>query len=193
MCFLPRWFHEAIIPKTPLNPQFSFMDMTNAFYIQVPPPDTIHSPRPLNGLPVFLCMQRNRIAFFASLIMLSFAMIICRDMFLFAKFIRLTEWSKSLPFLFKLPSVDMVIICLLPVALFTDSFSFAFASVVICVLLSPLVPVITWMTTISYHPLVNGIYNYLFIVLFHCAFPALLVLFYSLNNQIYSEKMPTVK
>jgi hypothetical protein len=120
-------------------------------------------------------MKQNRIAFFASLIMLSLAMIIWRDMFLFAKSAPVPRWSYFLPYPFILTS-DIVFVCLLPVVFFTDSFRHACASVVICVLLSPLVPVITWMTTLSYTPLVNGIYNYLFIILFHCAFPMLIVL-----------------
>jgi hypothetical protein len=154
------------------------MDMTNAFYFQVSTPDTLHLNRPINGLPVLLYMKRNRIAFFVSLIMLSLALIIWRDMFLFAKSVSVTwpKWSYFLPYPFILTS-DIVIVCLLPVAFFTDSFRFACASVVMCVLLSPLVPVINWMTTISYTPLINGIYNYLFIILFHCAFPVFLVLF----------------
>ena len=49
-------------------------------------------------------------------------------------------------------------------------------SVAICVHLSPLVPDITLMKTISYNPLANGIGNYLFIILFHCAFPVFFVL-----------------
>ncbi len=119
-------------------------------------------------------MQRNRIAFFASLIMLSFVMIIWRDMFLFTKSAPVPKWSYFLPYPFILTS-DIVFVCLLPVAFFPKSFRFKYASVLICVLLSPLIPVVTWMTTISYHPLVNGIYNYLFIILFHCFFPVFFI------------------
>lgn len=97
--------------------------------------------------------------------MLSVAMIIWRDMFLFAKSAPVPKWSYFLPYSFILAS-DILIVCVLPVAFFTDSFRSACALVMICVLLSLLVPVITWMTTISY-PLSNRIGNYLFIILFH--------------------------
>ncbi len=124
---------------------------------------------------MLLTINRNRVAFFVSLIMLSVAMILWRDMFLFAKSAPVPKWSYFLPYPFILTS-DIVFVCLLPVAFLVNRFRFACASVMMCVLLSPLVSVITWMTTISYTPLLNGIYNYLFIILFHCVFPAFLVL-----------------
>jgi len=121
-------------------------------------------------------MQRNRIAFLTSLIMLAVVMTLWQDMFLFAKLAPVPKWSYFLPYPFILTS-DIVFICLLPAAFFSDSFRYACMAVLMCVLISPLVPVLILMITISYNPLANGIGNYLFIIFFHCAFPAFLILF----------------
>ncbi len=121
-------------------------------------------------------MQRNRIAFLTSLIMLAIVMILWQDMFLFAKSAPWPKWSYFLPYPFILTS-EIVFICLLPAAFFSDSFRYACMAVVMCVFISPLVPVISLMITVSHNPLANGIGNYLFIILFHCAFPAFIILF----------------
>ena len=129
-------------------------------------------------------MQRNRIAFFASLIMLSLAMIIWRDMFLFAKSAPWPKWSYFLPYPFILTS-DIVIICLLPVAFFLDSFRSAFTAVVMCVFLSVLALIILYMLSEQYQVyrmpiegiVFSVIINYVFVILFHCAFPVFFVLF----------------
>ena len=129
-------------------------------------------------------MRRNRIAFFASLIMLSLVMVIWRDMFLFAKSAPWPKWSYFLPYPFILTS-DIVFICLLVVAFFTDSFRYACMSVVMCVFLSVLALVIFYMLSEQYQvyrmPIEGVVFsviiNYVFIILFHCAFPMFFVLF----------------
>lgn len=121
-------------------------------------------------------MKRNRIAFLLSLIVLSIVMTIWRDMFLFSKSLPVPKWSYFLPYPFILTS-DLIIFCLLPAAFVTERISSACLAVLACVLLAPLVPVINLMMSISYNPLINGMGNYLFIILFHCAFPAFFVVF----------------
>lgn len=70
----------------------------------------------------------------------------------------------------------------------TKPFCMDCEATVIFVLLSPLVPVITRMATISYNPLANSIGNYLFIMLFHCAFPAFLFFICRIINMIQKNK-----
>lgn len=122
-------------------------------------------------------MNLNRLAFFASMVALSAAMVIWGDLFRWSKVTYLPEWAKALPAPLMLPSY-LAFICPLPAVLITDSLASARAAVVRSVLLSPLAAVIAY----ALNPLhqdrflvANMLFNYVWIVLFFCVLPAVLV------------------
>ncbi|MGC3965304.1 MAG: hypothetical protein QM803_18850 [Rhodocyclaceae bacterium] len=122
-------------------------------------------------------MDRNRIAFFASLAALSAAMIIWGDLFRWSKVVQLPEWASALPSPLMLPSY-LAFVCLLPAALGTNSFATARAAVLKSVLVAPITTVIAF----ALNPLnrdasllINVPFHYAWIVLFFCALPAALV------------------
>lgn len=124
-------------------------------------------------------MNRNRIAFFASLAALSAAMVIWSDLFRWSKVVYLPEWAKALPAPLMLPSY-LTFVCLLPASLGTDSLAAARAAVLNSVLLAPFAAVITFALNPLHQNsslLFNALFHYAWIVLFFCALPAILVAF----------------
>jgi hypothetical protein len=124
-------------------------------------------------------MSRNRIAFFASLTTLSAAMVIWGDLFRWSKVAHLPAWAEVIPAPLMFPSY-LALVCLLPAALGTDSVASARAAVLKSVLLAPFAAVIAF----ALNPLhqntslvFNALFHYVWIVLFFCALPAILVVF----------------
>ena len=88
-------------------------------------------------------MNRNSIAFFASMAALSAAMVIWGDLFRWSKVAYLPAWARVLPAPLMLPSY-LTFVCLLPAALGTDSLVSARAAVLKSVLLAPFAAVIAF-------------------------------------------------
>jgi len=136
-----------------------------------------HGRVPYIELAIPAPMNRNRIAFFASLATLSAAMVIWGDLFRWSKVAYLPEWAKVLPAPLMLPSY-LAFVCLLPAALGTDSLASARSAVMKSVLLAPFAAVIAF----ALNPLhqnaylvFNALFHYVWIVLFFCALPAIIV------------------
>ena len=124
-------------------------------------------------------MNRNHIAFFASLAALSAAMVIWGDLFRWSKVVYLPEWAKALPAPLMLPSY-LAFVCLLPAAFGTDRLAAARAAVLKSVLLAPFVAIITFALNPLHQGaslLFNALFHYAWIVLFFCTLPAILVVF----------------
>lgn len=124
-------------------------------------------------------MNRNRIAFFASLAALSAAMVIWGDLFRWSKVAYLPEWAKALPAPLMLPSY-LTFVCLLPAAFGTDSLTSARAAVLKSVLLAPFAAVVAYALNPLHQDfslIPNALFHYVWIVLFFCVLPAVFVVF----------------
>ena len=123
-------------------------------------------------------MNRNRIAFSASLVTLSAAMVIWGDLFRWSKVTYLPEWAHALPASLMLPSY-LTFVCLLPAALGTVSLANARAFVLKTVLVAPIAAVIAFAVSPQHQNaalLFNALFHYVWIVLFFCALPAILAI-----------------
>ena len=105
-------------------------------------------------------------------------MVIWGDLFRWSKVVYLPEWAKALPAPLMLPSY-LTFVCLLPAAFASDSLTFASAAVSKSVLLAPFAAVIAFALNSPHQDaslLLNALFHYVWIVLFFCALPAILVL-----------------
>jgi hypothetical protein len=127
----------------------------------------------------WLQTHRNMVAFWVSLVLLTVVMSTWWKMFIFAKSTVLwPRWSYIIfyyPFIF---TSDIVLVCLLPVALIPEKFSVAFLYVLQCVLISVLIHSFVVVITTTIEPWMNGVYNYVFVFFFHCYHPIIIVLFF---------------
>ena len=105
-------------------------------------------------------------------------MVIWGDLFRWSKVAYLPEWANALPAPLMLPSY-LTFVCLLPAALGTDSLANARAVVLKTVLIAPLAAVIAFAVSPQHQNaalLFNALFHYVWIVLFFCALPAVLVI-----------------
>ena len=105
-------------------------------------------------------------------------MFIWDDLFRWSKVVYLPDWINALPAPIMAPSY-MTFVCLLPAGFVTASLANARAAVVRCVLLAPLLPIITYTLEPLHHNrflIANALFHYAWIVLFFSALPALLVI-----------------
>jgi hypothetical protein len=122
-------------------------------------------------------MNRNRIAFIASTFLLSAAILIWVELFTFSKVANLPEWAKVLPTPIMAPAY-LAFVCLIPAAVVADSLKSACLAVTKSVQLSPLAAIAAYALNPAYHDrflLANVLFNYVWIALFHCFLPALLL------------------
>jgi hypothetical protein len=91
-------------------------------------------------------LNRNRIAFYISVVALSAAMVIWGDLFRWSKSVYIPDWAKALPHPMRLPSY-LTFVCLLPAALGTDSLASALGAVLKAVLIAPIAAVIAYAVT----------------------------------------------
>lgn len=122
-------------------------------------------------------MNRNRLALIASTFLLSAAMFIWADLFNFSKVVYLPAWTKVLPAPINVPAY-LAFTCLVPAAFVADSLRSACLAVAQSVLLSPLAAIVAYALNPIHQDkylLANSLFNYVFIVLFHCLIPALLL------------------
>ncbi|WP_459720193.1 hypothetical protein [Sideroxyarcus sp. TK5] len=123
-------------------------------------------------------VSRNRIAYFISLAALSAAMVIWGDLFRWSKVIHLPEWANALPEPLMLPAY-ITFVCLLPAALGADNMVSARSAVLSTVLIAPVVAVATYALEPLHQNaelLFNALFHYVWIVLFFCVLPAILVI-----------------
>lgn len=122
-------------------------------------------------------MNRNFVAFIASTLLLSAAMIIWVDLFTFSKVVYRPAWAKVLPMPRMVPAY-LAFVCLIPAAVVASTPKDALLAVTKSFLLSPLAAIAAFALNPAHQywflP-INMLYNYVWIVLFHCILPALLL------------------
>jgi hypothetical protein len=104
-------------------------------------------------------------------------MVIWVDLFIFSKVVYLPAWANVLPAPILAPAF-LAFVCLIPAAVVPDTLGGARWAVARSVLLSPLTAIAAYALNPAnqdrFLP-ANAIFNYLWIVLFHCLVPALLL------------------
>jgi hypothetical protein len=118
------------------------------------------------------------LAFVLSLFLLSLAVVIWSDLFLFSKTVYLPEWTKILPSPIDVPKF-ITFICLLPVVFSAKTLVKATTSTSKVILLAPLAALTKYLlntAVLDIHLLLNLVFHYLWIVGFHCLLPALALL-----------------
>jgi len=118
------------------------------------------------------------IGFVIGLLMLSLAITIWSDLFLFSKTVRLPEWAKTLPSPISAPKY-IAFLCLIPVVLTAKTLASATAFTSKVILLSPLLALFGYAfnTTVQdMRILFNLVFHYLWAIGFNCLLPALVLL-----------------
>jgi hypothetical protein len=124
-----------------------------------------------------MTMTRNNVAFLASTFLLSAAMVIWVDLFTFSKVVYLPAWTKVLPITIMAPSY-IAFFCLIPATFIANNLASARVAVAKSVLLSPLAAIAIYAFNPSHQNrflFANTLFNYVWIVLFYCLLPALLL------------------
>jgi hypothetical protein len=123
-------------------------------------------------------MNRDRISTLASLALLAAVMVGWADIFNFSKTVFLPEWAKLLPSPINTPAY-LTLLCLIPAAFASTSIQRAVQSVAATVFIAPLFATATYALNPIHQDtylLANVLFNYVWVVLFDCAVPALLLL-----------------
>ena len=123
-------------------------------------------------------MNRDRISTLTSLALLSAAMVIWADIFNFSKTVYLPEWAKLLPSPINAPAY-LTLLCLIPAALASTSVQHAAQNVAASVFVAPLFAIAAYALNPIHqntYLIANALFSYGWIVLFHCAVPAFLLL-----------------
>jgi len=123
-------------------------------------------------------LTRNQYAAIASTLLLAAAMTIWSDLFAFSKAVHLPAWTKHLPNPINTPAY-LAFVCLAPAALVPITPVSAGLAVIRCLLIAPLPALIGYALNPIYQDQYlfwNLIFNYLWMILFHCLIPALLLL-----------------
>ncbi|MDP3537502.1 MAG: hypothetical protein Q8S26_02230 [Azonexus sp.] len=123
-------------------------------------------------------MNRDRLSTLTSLALLATAMLIWADIFNFSKTIYLPGWATLLPSPVNAPTY-LTLLCLIPAALASTSITRAIRSISICIVVAPLFAVAIYALNPIHqnaYLFANALFSYVWIVLFHCAAPALLLL-----------------
>ncbi len=123
-------------------------------------------------------MNRDHISILTSLALMSAAMVIWPDIFNFAKTVHLPEWAKALPSPINTPAY-LTLLCLIPAAFTSTSVQRAVRCVATSVFVAPLFAIGAYALNPIHqndYLIANALFSYLWIVLFHCAVPALLLL-----------------
>jgi len=122
--------------------------------------------------------NRNQLALGISIVALSVAMVVWVELFTFSKVVHLPQWADALPWPIFAPSF-LVLFCLIPAAFGTDTFKSAYKAIIFSLLVCPLAAVVAY----ALNPLnqtrflpANALFNYFWVIGFHCLIPALLVL-----------------
>jgi hypothetical protein len=105
-------------------------------------------------------------------------MVIWADIFNFSKNVRLPEWANLLPNPIHTPAY-LTLLCLMPAALASTSAQGAIQSVAISIFVAPLFAIAAFALNPIHHNshlFANALFNYGWIILFHCTVPAFLLL-----------------
>jgi hypothetical protein len=122
-------------------------------------------------------MKRSQAASIASTLLLSAAIVIWIDLFAFSKTVHLPAWTSVLPMPMMTPAY-LAFICLIPAAVVASSLKNACVAVTKSVLLSPLAAMAAYALNPAYQDRflpINLLFNYVWIVLFNCLLPAMLL------------------
>ena len=122
-------------------------------------------------------MRRDLIATSSSVMLLAVSVLVWRDLYFFSKVIYLPTWTASLPGPINTPAY-LATLCLLPAAFISSTRGAAARAVAWAVLVAPLpaLGVYAISTSTSGVDLVlNSVFNYGWVVGFHCLFPALVL------------------
>jgi hypothetical protein len=104
-------------------------------------------------------------------------MLIWVDLFTFQKVVYLPAWAKILPAPLMAPAY-LAFVCLIPAAFVANTLKGSILTVTKSVLLSPLTAIAAFALNPAHQDgslTVNVLFNYVWIVLFHCLLPALLL------------------
>lgn len=122
-------------------------------------------------------LKRNQVAMGVSLFALSICMVIWTDLFVFSKVVYLPHWAQWLPWPMLAPAT-LAFICLLPATFGADSLANSRKAITQAVLLAPTVALATYalnpLHQNGYLP-ANALFNYFWIIGFHCLAPALML------------------
>ena len=123
-------------------------------------------------------MNRNRISMVASLLLLSSVIVIWPDIFNFSKTVRLPDWTALLPSPIDAPAF-LALLCLIPAALISTTLQGAIRGVAVSVVVAPLFAIATFALDPTHQnsfSVANAFFSYVWIVLFYCAIPSVLLL-----------------
>lgn len=136
-------------------------------------------------------INRNQLSMLASILLLSAAMVIWVDLFIFSKVIFLPDWADALPRPVDAPSF-LAFLCLLPAALIASTIRYAVRGVVVSVVVAPLFAVATFaLDPIHQNSFIvaNVLFHYVWIILFHCAIPSMLLLSLRVTAHYFYRKV----
>jgi hypothetical protein len=118
------------------------------------------------------------LGFVLSMFMLSLAVVIWSDMFLFSKTVYFPEWTKILPSPIDAPKF-ITFLCLISVVFSAKTLVKATTSTSKVILLAPLAALPKYVlntAVLDIHLLLNLVFHYLWMIGFHCLLPALALL-----------------
>lgn len=135
-------------------------------------------------MEIFNNNNRYRLGLFVGLFFLSFVILTWRDLFFFSKFVTLPEWALHLPYPLSAPAY-LAGLSLLPSTLIPSGLKAASKAIAFNLVLSPILGLMvaafefpTKMPLIDI--LLNIVFNYIWAVGFHCALPAMVLIFLKL-------------
>ena len=123
-------------------------------------------------------MRRDTVATATSALLLGGAVVLWQDLFFFSKVVYLPAWTASLPSPIYTPAY-LAFLCLLPAALASSTLSAAVRATVVAVGIAPLPALVLYASNAQSSGLelwANVLFNYAWVLGFHCALPAAVLL-----------------
>lgn len=125
-------------------------------------------------------MKRSNqsIFFYVSLALLSLAMVVWSDLYLFAKTVQLPDWADLLPSPIDAPKY-IAFLCLIPAILFSSTLADAATNISKIILIASIFPVLIFIFKTNSHGIVliyDMIFQYLWVIGWNCLLPALILL-----------------
>jgi hypothetical protein len=135
-------------------------------------------------------MRRDHVAILTSLLLLAVAIVVWRDLFLFSKVLHLPAWTSSLPDPINTPAY-LAALCLMPAAFISSTLPAAVRAATWSVLGAPLPALGLAAIGDSIRDvdvLLNSLFNYAWIVGFHCLVPAVALLAVRVAARVIKER-----
>jgi hypothetical protein len=125
-------------------------------------------------------MKKNNqsTCFWVSLLLLSLAMILWSDLYLFSKTVRLPEWATTLPSPINV-AMYATFLCLIPVVLFSSTLANASTQLSKIILIASIFPILIYIFKTNSQDIklvFNVIFQYLWVIGWSCLLPALILL-----------------